>query len=112
MLKINNFFTIERVVSIAGKERAINFFAETQKIEMDGGMLIMNGSRRRTPGGVYLYLVKSDQHLEQEKIREIFVQDKRDNERNKKAELRSRLMSKSSRELADIQGYFFICLFI
>lgn len=40
-------------------------------------MLIMNGSRRRTPGGVYLHLVKNDDHIPQEQIREIFAVDKK-----------------------------------
>lgn len=47
-------------------------------------MLIMNGSRRRTAGGIYLYLVKNDDHIPQPKIREIFYQDKRENTDRKK----------------------------
>lgn len=67
-----------------GKEQAICFFQKTQKIEEEGGMLIMNGSRRRTAGGIYLYLVKNDDHIPQPKIREIFYQDKKENTEKKK----------------------------
>ncbi|XP_051161033.1 phosphorylated adapter RNA export protein [Leptopilina boulardi] len=75
---------IRRIVDILGKEKAIDFFQKTKKIEQEGGMLIMNGSRRRTAGGVYLYLVKNDDHLPQEKIREIFYVDRKEIEKQKK----------------------------
>lgn len=41
-------------------------------------MLIMNGSRRRTAGGIYFWLVKNDEHIPQEKIREIFYYDQKE----------------------------------
>ncbi|KAK2574978.1 hypothetical protein KPH14_008741 [Odynerus spinipes] len=75
---------IRRVVDIIGKEKAIDFFQKTKKIEEDGGILIMNGSRRRTAGGVYLWLVKNDEHIPQEKIREIFYIDKKEHVEQKK----------------------------
>lgn len=65
-------------MDIIGKEKAIHFFQKTRKIEEDGGMLIMNGSRRRTTGGVYFWLVKNDKHIPQEKIREIFDYDQKE----------------------------------
>ena len=37
---------------------ALELFAKTQAVEMDGGMMIKNGARRRTPGGVYLHLLR------------------------------------------------------
>ncbi|XP_012285359.1 phosphorylated adapter RNA export protein isoform X2 [Orussus abietinus] len=78
---------IKRIVDIIGKDMAIDFFQKTKKIEEDGGMLIMNGSRRRTAGGVYLWLVKNDEHIPQEKIREIFYTDKKEhNEERKKVD--------------------------
>lgn len=77
---------IRRVVDIIGKEKAIDFFQKTKKIEESGGMLIMNGSRRRTAGGVYFWLVKNDKHIPQEKIREIFYYDQKESsEQRKKA---------------------------
>lgn len=74
------------MVDIIGKEKAIDFFQKTKKIEEGGGMLIMNGSRRRTAGGVYFWLVKNDKHIPQEKIREIFYYDQKESsEQRKKA---------------------------
>lgn len=87
--KLFNFITYvlyiaERVVDIIGKQKAIDFFQKTKKIEEDGGMLIMNGSRRRTAGGVYFWLVKNDKHIPQEKIREIFYYDQKESSEQRK----------------------------
>lgn len=71
-------------MDIIGKAKAIHFFQETRKIEEDGGMLIMNGSRRRTAGGVYFWLVKNDEHIPQEKIRKIFEYDQKESNEQKK----------------------------
>ncbi|XP_025262276.1 phosphorylated adapter RNA export protein [Camponotus floridanus] len=82
---------IRRVVDIIGKEKAIDFFQKTKEIEENGGMLIMNGSRRRTAGGVYFWLVKNDKHIPQEKIREIFYYDQKEtSEQRKKASINDR----------------------
>ncbi|OAD46975.1 Phosphorylated adapter RNA export protein [Eufriesea mexicana] len=77
---------IRRIVNIIGKEKAIDFFQKTKKIEEGGGLLIMNGSRRRTAGGVYLWLVKNDKHIPQEKIQEIFYYDKKKHAEQRKAD--------------------------
>ncbi|KAL6259281.1 hypothetical protein P5V15_009201 [Pogonomyrmex californicus] len=75
---------IRRVVDIIGKQKAIDFFQKTKEIEEDGGMLIMNGSRRRTAGGVYFWLIKNDEHIPQEKIREIFFYDQKESSEQRK----------------------------
>ncbi|XP_011858635.1 PREDICTED: phosphorylated adapter RNA export protein isoform X2 [Vollenhovia emeryi] len=75
---------IRRVVDIIGKQKAIDFFQKTKEIEENGGMLIMNGSRRRTAGGVYFWLVKNDKHIPQEKIRQIFYSDQKESSEQRK----------------------------
>ncbi|EEB19860.1 RNA U small nuclear RNA export adapter protein, putative [Pediculus humanus corporis] len=66
-----------KAIQVLGKEAVISLFEETRKIEASGGMLIMNGTRRRTPGGVFFYLVKSSDQLPRDKINEIFIEDKK-----------------------------------
>ncbi|XP_076652634.1 phosphorylated adaptor for RNA export [Halictus rubicundus] len=83
-------FLINRIVEIIGKEKAIDFFQETKKIEEVGGLLTINGCRRRTAGGVYLWLVKNDKHIPQEKIREIFYPKKKESVDQKKADASAR----------------------
>ncbi|KAL0129825.1 hypothetical protein PUN28_001819 [Cardiocondyla obscurior] len=75
---------IRRVVDILGKEKAIDLFQKTKEIEEDGGMLIMNGSRRRTAGGIYFWLIKNNKHIPQEKIREIFYYDHKESTEQRK----------------------------
>ncbi|KAL0149770.1 hypothetical protein M9458_054960 [Cirrhinus mrigala] len=50
---------IERVVRVIGKKKAIELLSETATIEQNGGLYTVDGSRRRTPGGVYLNLLKN-----------------------------------------------------
>src|SRR5919206_278489 len=49
---------IRRVVQRLGPEAALSFLQETQQIEAQGGMQLPDGSRRRTPGGVFFTLIK------------------------------------------------------
>jgi len=49
---------IKRIVKIMGKERALVILAQTQEIEARGGMFLPDGSRKRTPGGVFFKLVR------------------------------------------------------
>ncbi|CAH2005311.1 unnamed protein product [Acanthoscelides obtectus] len=72
---------ILKVVQNLGKKRTFEIFKETKKIEEDGGMLIMNQTRRRTPGGVFLYLVRNDYHITPEQKRNIFGEDRKKNNR-------------------------------
>jgi hypothetical protein len=50
--------TIARIVQELGAERALALLQETLQIEAADGMLLPDGSRRRTPGGVFFSLVK------------------------------------------------------
>jgi hypothetical protein len=49
---------IVRVVECLGAEAALVFLRETLAAEARGGIMLRDGSRRRTPGGAFFYLVK------------------------------------------------------
>ena len=51
--------TIWRTVRTLGPERAQAFVAQALKVEANGGMLIPDGSRKRTLGGIFFYLVRT-----------------------------------------------------
>lgn len=46
-------------VKAIGKELALDLFNQCKEIERSGGMLVNNQKRRRTPGGVFLQLLKT-----------------------------------------------------
>ncbi len=48
---------LRRAIRVLGVETTQALVAETQQIEAEGGMLTKDGSRRRTPGGVFFQLV-------------------------------------------------------
>jgi len=51
--------TIWRTVRTLGPERAQAFVAQALDVEANGGMLIPDGSRKRTLGGIFFYLVRT-----------------------------------------------------
>lgn len=71
------WFISVRVVNILGRDLPIKLFKETQKIESDGGMLIVNGMRRRTPGGVFLFLLKNCDDINKKQRKDIFLEESR-----------------------------------
>lgn len=71
-------------INTIGSEIPMKLFAETQKIELDGGMMTMDGYRRRTPGGVFLFLLKHCTEITKEQKKVIFYDDKKRFEKKKK----------------------------
>ena len=47
---------IMRIIRLCGLEYAQEMYAAAIEIEANGGMMLPDNSRRRTPGGVFLYL--------------------------------------------------------
>lgn len=66
---------ITRIVDGIGKSKAIQLYYMTEDVEDAGGMMIKNGSRRRTPGGVYIELLKTDESISQDIISSIFEKE-------------------------------------
>ncbi|KAJ8338666.1 hypothetical protein SKAU_G00354520 [Synaphobranchus kaupii] len=76
---------IERVVHTIGKRKAIELLAETATVEQNGGIFTMDGSRRRTPGGVYLNLLKNTPSITGKQVKEIFFDENQKEYSSKKA---------------------------
>ncbi|XP_062969482.1 phosphorylated adapter RNA export protein-like [Cynocephalus volans] len=76
---------IARVVRIIGNKKAIELLMETAEVEQNGGLFVMNGSRRRTPGGVFLNLLKNTPSISEEQIKDIFYIENQKEYENKKA---------------------------
>ncbi|ROT70822.1 putative phosphorylated adapter RNA export protein [Penaeus vannamei] len=66
---------IVRVVEVLGREKALELYKETQKVEREGGLMILNGSRRRTSGGVYLQTELNVPTVARRKLTKIFPQE-------------------------------------
>lgn len=65
---------ITRAVSILGTQKTIDFFKKTRSLEEEGGMMVLNQSRRRTPGGVFIQLIKRDNEVTEQQKQQIFSQ--------------------------------------
>lgn len=82
---------IERVVKTIGTKKAIELLIETAEVEQNGGLFVVNGTRRRTPGGVYLNLLKSTPSITSDQVKEIFyVENQKECESKKAAKKRRR----------------------
>lgn len=64
---------VQTVVYELGVEKTLEIWEKTCKIEKTGGMMVNNGSRRRTPGGVFFQLIKTDGEIPKEKKNIIFA---------------------------------------
>lgn len=49
---------IVQIVELIGEEETLSYLQKTQEIEAGEGMMTEKGDRRRTPGGVFFYLVR------------------------------------------------------
>ncbi|XP_074554437.1 phosphorylated adapter RNA export protein [Halichoeres trimaculatus] len=76
---------IVRVVDVIGKKKAIELLGETATLEESGGVYTMDGSRRRTPGGVYLNLLKNTPSISKAQIRKVFFEEQQQECKSKKA---------------------------
>jgi hypothetical protein len=63
---------VGRVVGRLGAERARAFLARTQDIEAAGGLMLPDGSRRRTPGGTFFHLVRTSDEVSRDDRTSIF----------------------------------------
>lgn len=58
---------IEKIVNTIGIERVSEYLQRTLAIEAEGGMMTRDGARRRTPGGVFFYVVKGNLSKDEQK---------------------------------------------
>ena len=49
---------IAKVTKVLGREETLALLREVERIEAAGGLLVPDGSRRRTPGGVFFHLAR------------------------------------------------------
>lgn len=76
---------IERIVSVIGAKKAIELLAETATLEENGGVYTVDGSRRRTPGGVYLNLLKNTPSISKAQVKKIFLEEQQQECKSKRA---------------------------
>jgi hypothetical protein len=61
---------IQMIAAVLGAEQALALLDETSATEAAGGMLVPDGSKRRTPGGVFFLLAR--RHLTHDQQQQIF----------------------------------------
>ncbi|XP_030386444.1 phosphorylated adapter RNA export protein [Scaptodrosophila lebanonensis] len=103
-----------RAIEILGIELLQEIYKETQRIEADGGMMIKTGQRRRTPGGVFFFLLKHNDSITPEQQKSIFAEDRQSVNksrkqietlmRDRKVEELKKCLSKQSTEMPSLNS--------
>ena len=90
------------LVRAVGRRVAWQYFQQTQKVEREGGMVINNGARRRTPGGVMLHLLrtKPEEPEVKEKLRKFF-NDSQKSDRRKILNAKKRKQKDFDKEMSE-----------
>jgi len=103
-LKEDKVDVIVSLVEKFGRNIVLDFFWETQKIEESGGLMIMNGARRRSSGGVLFHLLRGtkDEKI-REKVDEFFEERQNNDCRRKKAvsDLKKKKLEKGVKEFKE-----------
>ena len=66
-LQEGNIPLIKKVIDVIGPERTQEFLQKTLEMEAAGGLMTTDSSRRRTPGGVFFYTVRTSLPKEERK---------------------------------------------
>ncbi|KAL7045714.1 hypothetical protein ACKWTF_002311 [Chironomus riparius] len=70
-----NIELVQKVISTVGQDECVKFYKKTQKIERNGGLLTFNKHRRRTSGGIFLFLIKTSNEVTDAQKKKIFEKD-------------------------------------
>ena len=70
-----NIELVQKAVSAVGQDECVKFYKKTQKIERNGGLLTVNKQRRRTSGGIFLFLIKTSNEITDVQKKKIFEKD-------------------------------------
>ncbi|KAL5103571.1 hypothetical protein TcWFU_006787 [Taenia crassiceps] len=89
---------IGRIIKTIGVKRALEFCYLTEDIEKCGGLYTTDGTRRRTPGGVFFLLIRRSDHVSRDEKKIVFK------ETSKTKLLKKRLRQAQRRRAAAAQA--------
>ena len=90
------------LIKILGRREVWDFFCQTQKVESEGGMMINNGARRRTAGGVLMHLLRTSEKEDiQRKAKDFFRESQKKEHQRKILLAKSKTKKKFEEEMKD-----------
>ncbi|XP_077556324.1 phosphorylated adaptor for RNA export isoform X1 [Haemaphysalis longicornis] len=89
---------LERAVTILGIPQCRKFLGMAEDIEASGGLMTLDKSRRRTPGGVFFYLLRV--HVPRRQMQLIFAEEMQERERIRKRFRREQIRKNREKHVA------------
>lgn len=89
---------IGEVVRVLGPVKARAVFEQTRSVQRVGGMMVNDGSRRRTSGGVFFQLLRTDPEVSEQMAKEMFREEVRESEMVKRRIRRVKRRARKSME--------------
>ncbi|XP_064620638.1 phosphorylated adapter RNA export protein-like [Lineus longissimus] len=90
-LEEDNMKLFTQILDVVGNKKMLDVYAKTLDVEDVGGMMTLDGRRRRTAGGVFIQLLKSDKDVTKEQLDSIFSESQ---EQWKRKKLKARKMKR------------------
>ncbi|XP_014781621.1 phosphorylated adapter RNA export protein isoform X2 [Octopus bimaculoides] len=103
-LEESKVYLIEKVVQVLGKKKALDVARLTRDVEEHGGMMTNDGGRRRTPGGVFFQLLKTDSEVTKQNMKDIFNDEKKEKAKTKKILRAKRFKNKLKKRMEADMG--------
>jgi len=85
---------IGHVVRVIGVSLSLEVFEETKKLMQKGGLKTDSGDRKRSPGGLFLYILKNRGYASDAQMKEIFKVENEKIKENKKRRAREQKIRK------------------
>lgn len=68
---------IRQIVRVIGRQKAVGFLERVIEVQNNGGMKNEQFNGHKTPGGVFIHLVKHCEDFSKEEIKKIFKDEKK-----------------------------------
>ena len=75
---------MHKLIKFVGREKAITFYKEVVRIQAEGGEINEQFRGNRTPGGVFIGLIKKAEDLNKTQLKILIKADKTEKKHNKK----------------------------
>ncbi|CAJ0579094.1 unnamed protein product, partial [Mesorhabditis spiculigera] len=94
--------SVVKIVKSIGRDRSLAYLEQTKQTELAGGMLVADGSRRKTAGGVFIAIFKDDPTVDPDLKKDLTSDEGREDRKWIKGKRRGRRAATTEVSLLEI----------